>query len=90
MRLNPEFAKEKLRELRETSFENWVKDESFRFVDTAVYRHGELAGSDDRGKAPVLPEDYAKTTRPIAERRIVLAGYRIADVARQVTEQPSR
>jgi hypothetical protein len=34
----------------------------------------------------VLPADYAQTMKPIGERRITLAGYRVADVLRQLFE----
>jgi hypothetical protein len=86
LRLRPEFAKDKLHELTATGFEHWIKDESFKLVDEVVYRHGKLAGSHEREKAPALPDDYPKVTKPVAERRIVLAGYRIADVVHQIVE----
>jgi hypothetical protein len=41
-----------------------------------VYQ-GLQSGSKTDGKA--LPNDYANTAKPIAERRMMLAGYRLAD-----------
>jgi hypothetical protein len=35
------------------------------------------SGSKTDGK--VLPNDYADTAKPIAERRMMLAGYRLAE-----------
>ncbi|MFL5328180.1 MAG: S1/P1 nuclease [Gemmataceae bacterium] len=86
LRLRPEFAKDKLTELRTQGIEHWVKNESFKLVDEVVYRHGKIAGSTTREHASALPDDYPKVAKPVAGRRIVLAGYRIADVARQIVE----
>ena len=52
----------------------------------AVYRNGKLEGSAQQNQAPVLPADYAQTVQPIAERRAVLAGYRLAAVFRKALE----
>ena len=79
LRARPEFAKGKLNELEEASFEKWAA-ESFQLAKEAVYRNGKLRGSASRNDAPVLPADYPKTVQPLAERRLVLAGYRIAQV----------
>jgi hypothetical protein len=51
-----------------------------------VYRNGKLDGSQNRNEAPTLPADYAKTVQPIAERRAVLAGYRLAVVLQKALE----
>ncbi len=46
-----------------------------------VYRHGTLPGTSDKDQTvlPPLPGDYATRARATAERRVVLAGYRMAD-----------
>ena len=44
-----------------------------------AYRGGALAGSSDRADGPVLPDGYAAAAKAAAERRVVLAGYRLAD-----------
>ena len=79
LRLRPEFAKGKLKELAEPSFDKWAA-ESFQLAQDAVYRNGKLRGSHNRNDAPVLPADYPETVQPIAERRLALAGYRMAQI----------
>ena len=59
--------------------QKWAQ-ESFETAKTAVYREGKVTGDPDRSKAPVLPEDYISTTKPVAEHRMADAGYRLADV----------
>jgi hypothetical protein len=49
-----------------------------------AYRNGQLRGSRDQQNGEVFPADYIATVKPLAERRIVLAGYRLADVLTQV------
>lgn len=83
LRNRKEFAKEKLTELKEADFSHWASKESLELAQTQVYRDGKLEGSTRRMNAPVLPADYAKTVQPIAERRAVLAGYRLAAVLRK-------
>jgi hypothetical protein len=73
-------AKEKLGELSEKRFEQWARAESYPMAVEVVYQKGKLAGSAVRNDAPVLPEGYAKQAQAVAERRIVLAGYRLAEV----------
>ena len=85
LRLRPEFARKKLAELEEPSFDKWAA-ESFQLAKDAVYRNGKLRGSPNRNNAPVLPADYPKTVQPLAERRMVLAGYRIAQVLQNIPE----
>ncbi len=73
--------RKELTELRShKTFSEWLKDESFELAKKGAYREGSLLGSSDKKIAPVLPSDYAAEVKPIAERRIVLAGYRLADV----------
>jgi len=48
-----------------------------------AYRHGQLRGTRDQQNGEVLPADYIATVKPLAERRIVLSGYRLADVLTQ-------
>lgn len=79
LRLRPEFARDKLTELAEESFENWAKVESFELAKTVVHRNGTLKGGTGEFSAVELPADYTKTGKALAERRGVLAGYRIAE-----------
>lgn len=86
LRNRKEFAKEKLTELENAKFQDWAIKESLEIAKDAVYRNGKLEGANQQNKAPVLPEDYAKTCQPIAERRAVLAGYRLAAVLREAMQ----
>jgi hypothetical protein len=86
----PEFAKPQLPELRTNDFECWAK-ESFEAAIAVAYQGGTLKGAPknlnqdcrDVAAAPVLPLDYIATARRVADRLIVLAGYRSADTLRQ-------
>ncbi len=86
LRNRQEFTADKLTELAATSFQDWAIKESFELAKSAVYRDGKLEGGASMKQAKVLPDDYAKTTQPIAERRAVLAGYRIAAVLREAVK----
>jgi hypothetical protein len=89
LRLQPDHARAQLPELRETSFEQWAKQESFSLAKEHAYRNGQLRGSSDQHNGEVFPTDYIATVKPLAERRIVLAGYRLADVLTQVERHES-
>src|SRR5262249_54387477 len=84
LRLRPEHARTRLPELTETRFEAWARVESFSLATDHVYRKGQLKGSSDQQNGAVFPTDYIATGKPLAERRIVLAGYRLADVFTQL------
>jgi hypothetical protein len=84
--LRADFARSKLTELSVTDFEKWAREESFRLAQEVAYANGQLAGSPKRSQAPVLPPGYAKKAQAVAERRAVLAGYRLADVLRKAFE----
>lgn len=66
-------------ELSKKDPQHWAQ-ESFALAKHIGYRDGALAGGADRADGPVLPEEYAKEAEAVAERRVVLAAYRIADV----------
>jgi hypothetical protein len=84
LRLQPDHARAQLPELQETSFERWARQESFNLAKDHAYRNGQLQGSRDQDNGAVLPADYIATVKPLAERRMVLAGYRLADVLTQI------
>jgi hypothetical protein len=75
LRNNPEYQRGQLSELSETNFNRWASVESVK-IAPQVYQ-GLQSGSKTDGK--VLPDDYADTAKPIAERRMMLAGYRLAN-----------
>jgi hypothetical protein len=98
LRLQPDHARAQLPELTETRFDAWARQESFSLAKDHAYRNGQLHGSREQDNGAVLPADYIATVKPLAERRIVLAGYRLADVLTQTashlppaapTERPS-
>ncbi|MEJ6487800.1 S1/P1 nuclease [Nostoc punctiforme UO1] len=79
-KIRADYQRSKLPELRETKFDNWAKVESFNIAKQKAYLNGKLSGSSDKSDGKVLPQNYAATAKPIAERRMSLAGYRLADV----------
>jgi hypothetical protein len=90
MRNRPDFVKNQLTELQSTNADAWAK-ESFEIATKIAYRNGGLIGTP-RGAnkdcamvvaAPVLPVGYVVSARRIADRRIILAGYRLADLIRR-------
>jgi len=84
-RLRNELPRPDLKELEppvtdwNAGFKAWVQ-ESFQLAISHGYRHGTLQGSKDEDDGAVLPGDYREQTMPVAERRMVLAGYRLADL----------
>jgi S1/P1 Nuclease len=87
LRNRQEFQRGQLAELANADFEWWAR-ESFEIATKIAYRNGGLIGSP-RGAnkdcamvvaAPVLPVGYVINARRIADRRIILAGYRLADL----------
>jgi hypothetical protein len=86
LRLRPNHARAQLAELSQPQFELWATQESFTLAKEQAYRNGTLRGSRDKNNGVVLPADYASVAKPIGERRIVLAGYRLADVLKDVFE----
>lgn len=86
---NPAHAREKLApDLARPDFDDWL-DESFRLAKKAVYTFdGELIrGGNTKGSAEPLPTGYHDEAERHAERRAVLAGYRIADVLKRVLDE---
>lgn len=87
LRLQPDHARAQLPELTETRFEQWATQESFRLATGQGYRHGQLQGSTENNDSIILPADYIPQAKAIGERRIVLAGYRLADVLNQIASR---
>lgn len=77
VQLRHEFARSQLYQSGNPNMVAWSK-ESFQLAQDNAYRsHTLLAGTSETGT--VLPIDYVATVRPIAERQVALAGYRLAD-----------
>jgi hypothetical protein len=81
----PQWQKDKLKELKTSGYEAWA-DESFALAVTVAYRNGELSGAhknhghdDGALEIPPFPSDYRDEAQPIAQRRIAVAGYRLAE-----------
>lgn len=80
IRLRNTYQRRKIPELAETQFDNWAKVESFNLAKQQAYLNGRLSGSLDRNDGKLLPPNYVANSKPIAERRMSLAGYRLADL----------
>jgi len=87
------FQRSQLAELANTDFESWAK-ESFEIATKFAYRNGGRIGSPRSGNkdctrigaAPMLPVGYVVSASRIAHRRIILAGYRLADLLMRLTQ----
>jgi hypothetical protein len=91
LRNRQEFQRGQLTELASTDFESWAK-ESFEIATTIAYRNEGRIGMPKAGNkecrdvqaAPVLPVGYVVNASRIADRRMILAGYRLADLLTRV------
>ena len=83
----------KRKELAKTDFESWAK-ESYEIPTKFSYLNGKLIGAPRDGNkdcsmitaATVLPAGYVVSASRIADRRMILAGYRLADLLARVVE----
>jgi S1/P1 Nuclease len=82
MALENAHPRRSLDELAKSQFETWVKTESFGLAVSTVYRRGSLKSGADRNRGAPLPRDYPAAAERVAERRVTLAGYRLADFLR--------
>jgi hypothetical protein len=79
-----EFFKDQLTELTHSDFEIWA-DESFEIARKISYQNGAVPGTPKGNHktcaeipdAGVLPTGYVRIAGRIADRRIMLAGYRL-------------
>lgn len=65
----------------ESHFEKWTHD-SFDLAVSTVYRKGKLKASTDKNAGTPLPSNYHAVAERVAQRRVALAGYRLADFLR--------
>jgi hypothetical protein len=87
LRNRREFQRSQLTKLTSTDFKTWAK-ESFEIATKIAYLNGGLSGTPRDGNkdcqtvaaAAVLPLGYVVNARRIADRRMILAGYRLADL----------
>jgi len=93
LRSRQEFQRDQLTELASTGFESWAK-KSFEIATKFAYLNGRLIGAPRDGNkdcqtvttVPALPVGYVVNASRIADRRIVLAGYRLADLLIRLTQ----
>ena len=91
LRNRQEFQRSPLTELAHTDFGSWAK-ESFDVGTKIAYRNGGRIRIPRDGNldcttataAPALPAAYVATASRIADRRMILAGYRLADFLTRV------
>jgi hypothetical protein len=91
LRNRQEFQRGQLTELANTNFESWAK-ESFEIATKIAYQNGRLTGSPRDGNkncttiaaAPVFPVGYVVNASRIADRRMILAGYRLAGLLTRI------
>ena len=67
-------------ELANHSVTHWARYESYPAAVHRVYRDGTLQGGTSATTARPVPSGYMSTAHATADRRIVLAGYRLADL----------
>jgi hypothetical protein len=87
LRNRQEFQRSQLTELATTGSESWAK-ESFEIASKIAYRNDGRIGIPKGGSmdcvmlaaAPMFPVGYVASASRIADRRIILAGYRLADL----------
>jgi S1/P1 Nuclease len=93
LRNRQEFQRSQLTELASTEFESWAK-ESSEIATKIAYRNDGRIGIPKAGAmdctmvtaAPVLPAGYVVNASRIADRRVILAGYRLADLLTRVSQ----
>ena len=86
--LGSEFNRDALGELKKnTTAESWALESRQIAVDQ-VYLHGQLKYGKTAETAMELPEGYTKKLKAISERQVALAGYRLADLIREVLKKP--
>jgi hypothetical protein len=90
--LRSRFPRTGLTELAVADPELWAK-ESYEIATKIGYQNGALRGTP-KGKrrecrevtdAAVLPTGYVRIARKIADRRMMLAGYRLADLLQRIS-----
>jgi S1/P1 Nuclease len=94
LRSRQEFQRGQLTELANTDFESWAK-ESFEIATKIAYSNDGRIGIPKGGNmdctmvaaAPVLPAGYVVNASRVADRRVIPAAYRLADLLTRVTSE---
>ena len=88
-RLEREFPRSALPELSKPGGPvEWSLESRTLAIDKAYLRGKLIGSSDPKILPPPLPPDYLKESKEIADRRVALAGYRLADLLKQVLGTP--
>lgn len=74
-----EYERNQLYNVNEGDQNEWVQ-ESFSIAKEEAYLEGALRGGTTLRTAQRLPNGYINNAKPIAKKRLVLAGYRLADL----------
>ena len=64
----------------EKSFDSWARAESYPMAVNIAYQGGTLAVASSEERAVVLSSAYLEAAKELSMRRVVLSGYRLADV----------
>ena len=64
----------------EKSFDSWARAESYPMAVNIAYQGGTLAVASSEERAVVLSSAYLEAAKQLSIRRVVLSGYRLADV----------
>jgi hypothetical protein len=64
----------------ETDFRNWAQREGLSLAHATAYQQGTLQSGPNKRSGVVLPPGYLEEAKPVAEKRLALAGYRLADL----------
>jgi len=87
LRNRPGFKREDFAEqLAVKLFNDWAVA-TYNVAIEQAYRRGTLKGSSDKNDGVVLPSDYTDKAKAVAERQIVLSGYRLSDAMVEVFGQ---
>lgn len=84
LRNKPDLSRDKLaNELGVKSFNDWAVG-TYKVAIAKAYFNGTLQGSNDKKDGVPLPNDYMDKAKEMAERQIVLSGYRISEAMVEV------
>ncbi|MGO9568743.1 MAG: S1/P1 nuclease [Desulfomonilaceae bacterium] len=87
LRNRPGFKREDFAEqLAVKLFNDWAV-ETYNVAIEQAYRGGTLKGSSDKNDGVFLPSDYMDKAKAVAEKQIVLSGYRLSDAMVEVFGQ---
>jgi hypothetical protein len=91
LRNRQEFQRGQLTELANTDFDSWAKESCEIATKIAYHNDGRIGTARGGNKdcttltaAPVFPAGYVSSASRIADRRMILAGYRLADLLTRV------